>query len=135
MKINLNLLSIIVALAEEGTVSAAARRLKMRQSSVSRALAQLRAAFGDPLFVRTARGMSPTPRTLKLLERIRAALGIVIDRVLHVTAFDPAISDRNMTIALSDVGEMARLPGILDRLSKEAPTGAESELDLSGPPC
>lgn len=121
MKVNLNLLPVIIALAEQGSVSAAARKLRMTQPSVSRALAQLRQAFGDPLFVRTAGGMSPTPRTVQLLEPVRAMLGIFTDGVLLANAFDPAKLDRTITIALSDVGEMATLPGILARLNREAP--------------
>ena len=101
-------------------MSAAAHKLRMTQPSVSRALAQLRLAFDDPLFVRTARGMSPTPRAGKLLEPVRAMLGIVTSGVLQANTFDPATLDRTITIALSDVGEMATLPGILARLNREA---------------
>ena len=121
MKVNLNLLPVVVALVEEGTVSAAAHKLRMTQPAVSRALAQLREAFADPLFVRTARGMSPTPRTVKLLGPVREMLGILANGVFQVTAFDPRKLDGVVTISLSDVGEMATLPGVLSRLDREAP--------------
>ena len=112
---------VIVALAEEGTVSAAARKLRMSQPSVSNALAKLRHVFGDPLFVRTVRGMEPTPRALALLQPVRDALGIVANELLKPTAFDPAKLDGVISIAMSDVGEMITLPRILTSLNKVAP--------------
>ena len=60
-KIDLNLLPIAVALHERRSVSRAAETLNMSQPAVSTALGKLRRALGDPLFVRTSRGMEPTP--------------------------------------------------------------------------
>lgn len=111
-----------MAIAEEGTVSAAARKLSMSQPSVSSALAKLRHSLRDPLFVRTARGMAPTPRTLALLQPVRVTMGIVTNELLQTAAaFDPAKTDKTFSIALSDVGEMVVLPSILAHLSKVAP--------------
>jgi DNA-binding transcriptional LysR family regulator len=73
MKLDLNLLPVLVALVEEGSGSAAARRLKMSQPAVSAALTRLRDALADPLFVRTARGLDPTPRPLAVIAPVRAA--------------------------------------------------------------
>jgi len=93
----------------------------MSQPSVSNALAKLRHVFGDPLFVRTVRGMEPTPRALALLQPVRDALGIVANEVLKTTAFNPAKMDGVISIAMSDVGEMITLPRILTYLNKVAP--------------
>src|SRR5690606_32154619 len=58
---DLNFLYLVDALYREGSVSAAARRLDLTQPAASHALNRLRARFGDPLFVRSGAGMTPTP--------------------------------------------------------------------------
>jgi DNA-binding transcriptional LysR family regulator len=67
---DLNLLPTLDALLAEGSVAAAARRLGLSASAMSRALARLREATGDPLLVRAGRGLVPSPRALELRERI-----------------------------------------------------------------
>ncbi|MDT7589879.1 MAG: hypothetical protein QOE32_7429, partial [Pseudonocardiales bacterium] len=62
--IDLNLLVTFEAVMSERSVSAAAKRLGLTQSAVSHALRRLRTTFGDPLLVRGAEGMEPTPRAL-----------------------------------------------------------------------
>ena len=68
--IDLNLLMALDALLAEGTVAGAARRLGLSASAMSRTLARLRAATGDPLLVRAGRGMVATPRADELRERV-----------------------------------------------------------------
>lgn len=130
-RLDLNLLPVIVALAENRSVSAAARHLGMSQPAVSSALARLRASLGDPLFVRTARGMEPTPRALAVLAPARKALGIVGHEILSSQGFDPATSHWKITLALSDIGEMVFLPKILARLQAEAPHMTVRSVTLS----
>jgi DNA-binding transcriptional LysR family regulator len=67
---DLNLLVTLDALLAEGSVAHAAERLRLSPSAMSRALARLRAATGDPLLVRAGRGLVPTPRALELRERV-----------------------------------------------------------------
>ena len=67
---DLNLLVTLDVLLAEGSVAAAARRLRLSPSAMSRALARLRETTGDPLLVRAGRGLVPTPRALKLRERV-----------------------------------------------------------------
>src|SRR6201996_5326782 len=69
--VDLNLLTALDALLAEGSVAGAARRLRLSSSAMSRALARLRAATGDPLLVRAGRGLVPTPRAIALRERVR----------------------------------------------------------------
>lgn len=69
---DLNLLPALDALLSEGSVTAAARRLGLSASAMSRTLARLRAATGDPLLVRAGRGLVPTPRAMALRERVHA---------------------------------------------------------------
>ncbi len=67
---DLNLLVTLDVLLAEGSVARAARRLRLSPSAMSRQLARLREATGDPLLVRAGRGLVPTPRALALRERI-----------------------------------------------------------------
>ncbi|TIP23906.1 MAG: LysR family transcriptional regulator [Mesorhizobium sp.] len=67
---DLNLLVTLDVLLTEGSVARAARRLRLSPSAMSRALARLREATGDPLLVRAGRGLVPTPRALELRERV-----------------------------------------------------------------
>lgn len=68
--IDLNLLTALDALLAEGSVAGAARRLGLSASAMSRTLARLRAATGDPLLVRAGRGMVPTPHAAGLGNRV-----------------------------------------------------------------
>ncbi len=69
--IDLNLLTALNALLAEGSLAGAARRLGLSASAMSRTLARLRAATGDPLLVRAGRDMVPTPHATDLRNRVR----------------------------------------------------------------
>jgi len=119
--LNLNLLLVLDALSREQNVTRAAKRLGLTQSAVSNALAQLREALGDPLFVRARRGVVPTERALALAGPVRQALGIVESALEGSGAFDPATTTRSFVIAASDYTEYVVLPPLLRRLEREAP--------------
>ncbi len=119
--IDLNLLPIVVALYEERSVSRAAERLGMTQPGLSTALARLRLALGDPLFIRVGGAMHPTDKTLSILEPIRSMVGLVRDQILEPAAFDPARASGPVTVALSDVGEIVFLPQLLETVRRQAP--------------
>ncbi|WP_189445130.1 LysR family transcriptional regulator [Salinicola rhizosphaerae] len=67
--IDLNLLVALDVLLEEQSVTAAAKRLRLSPSAMSRTLKRLRDTTGDPLLVRAGRGLVPTPRAIELRER------------------------------------------------------------------
>ena len=123
-RLDLNLLPIAVALYDERSVSRTATRLGMSQPAVSSALSRLRKAFGDPLFIRSGRGMQPTPRAQSFIAPAREVLARVDRDVLSELSFDPAAAKTTFTLALSDVGEMVFLPRILQRLQRLAPQAA-----------
>lgn len=58
---DLNLLVVLDALLQEGSVTGAARRLNLTPPAVSRALGRLRSITGDELLVRVGRNLVPTP--------------------------------------------------------------------------
>jgi DNA-binding transcriptional LysR family regulator len=118
---DLNLLPVVLAVAEEKSVSRAALKLGWSQPKVSIALNKLRHALGDPLFVRGSHGMEPTPRAAALIAPTRDILARVKNEVLMSAAFDPATTTRRFTFALSDIGEMTFLPKLLAYLQRHAP--------------
>ncbi|UOD29224.1 LysR family transcriptional regulator [Massilia violaceinigra] len=67
---DLNLLITLDVLLAEGSVARAARRLNLSPSAMSRALARLREATGDPLLVRAGRTLVPTPRAIALRQQV-----------------------------------------------------------------
>ena len=73
-QVDLNLFVVFDAIYAEQNLTRAAEILHITQPAVSNALNRLRETLGDPLFVRIARGMRPTPVAHTLVEPIRAAL-------------------------------------------------------------
>jgi len=119
-RIDLNLLVILEALLAERHISRAAERLHMSQPAVSHALGRLRHLFDDPLLVRGAQGMVPTPRALALVRPLTEALRRV-HGVLDPTAFEPASAERTFRVGMSDYGAAAVLPRLVATLRHEAP--------------
>jgi len=131
--LDLNLLHVLVALGECRSVSAAALRLQRSQPAVSVALAKLRRSFGDPLFVRSGNAMQPTPRAAALVQSARSLLARVEADMVAAPDFDPAASQRTVTLALSDVGELVFLPQILRELHARMPRAAVRSVSLHAP--
>lgn len=119
--IDLNLLKVFNAVFNEQSISQAAAMLCVSQPAVSNALRRLRELYNDPLFVRTANKMLPTPKAQELSGPISNAL-IKIDRTMVVEdQFWPTTSHRIFNVALTDYGEYFFLPKIIRRLEREAP--------------
>ena len=118
---DLNLLAIAFALYDELSVTRAARALGMSQPAVSMALRKLRAILNDPLFIRAPTGVAPTPRAHALVQATRPLVERLREDLLTEERFDPALSTRTISIALSDVGEMVFLPKLLERFRSRAP--------------
>lgn len=99
---DLNLLVTLDVLLREGSVAGAARRLRLSPSAMSRALARLRDATGDPLLVRAGRGLVPTPRALEL----RGQVGAIVDQaraaLRPATALDLSRLERIFTLRSSE---------------------------------
>jgi DNA-binding transcriptional LysR family regulator len=119
--IDLNLLSVFQEVYRERQISSAARKLGLSQSAVSNALARLRRAFGDELFVRTASGMQPTPLATQMAEPIGVAMAQVALALNQRSRFDPATSGRRFVLAMTDVGEIYFMPTLIERCRVLAP--------------
>lgn len=119
--IDLRLLAVFDAIYRTRSVTSAANALELGQPAVSVALAKLRAHFGNPLFVRTSRGMEPTPFAESLARPVRGVLD-ALDLVLgHENEFDPASSDRTFCLCMTDISQLVLLPRLWEKLRAEAP--------------
>jgi DNA-binding transcriptional LysR family regulator len=114
------LLQLLLAVIEEGSITAAAQRLGVTQSAVSHLLDKLRAIVGDPLFVKSGRGIVATTRALALARHARD----LIDGLRNFAAtgaFDPSQVQAQITIAANDLQNHLLLPALLRRLRAVAP--------------
>ena len=120
-EIDLNLLRVFHQLMQDRRVSGAAEALGLSQPAASNALRRLRELLGDPLFLRTPRGMEPTPYALQLAGPVGLALATLHDALNARSSFEPAASSRSFTLAMSDVGEIYFLPELMQVLAEQAP--------------
>ncbi|MBI3148128.1 MAG: LysR family transcriptional regulator [Betaproteobacteria bacterium] len=129
--IDLNLLVILDALLQEGSVSAAARRIPLSQPATSLALQRLRTLLGDPLLVRSGARMLPTPQAQALREPVARILSEIAD-TLQPESFAPATSERIFRIHATDHIELSLLPEVLQRLAREAPRARLASYSMDG---
>src|SRR3954462_8477953 len=98
--LDLNLLTVFEAIYEIGTVSGAADRLALSQSAASHALARLRDACKDDLFVRARRGLSPTPAAQEMYPAIKQALERLRATWAEASGFAPGTSQHRFRISI-----------------------------------
>jgi len=119
--LDLNLLRALDAIASERSVTVAGERIGLSQPAMSNALSRLRQLFDDPLFVRTPRGMRPTPFAQQLAQPVREALRLIQTALQQHAGFEPRSSGNTFRLFMSDIGEMVFLPGLLERIKHDAP--------------
>jgi DNA-binding transcriptional LysR family regulator len=118
---DLNLLVLFETVMQEQHVGRAAVRLNLSPSAVSHGLGRLRLLLGDPLFLRTPKGVVPTDRAQELQAPIADILARVRDVVASAEPFDPAHSSRRFTIGAPDGVSSIFLPPLLESLRRSAP--------------
>lgn len=129
--VDLNLLVVFDALLRTRSVTRAAADLGMSQPATSFALNRLRTTLGDPLFVRTSRGIHPTPHAEHLAEPLTEILDSIRGRLLQQPTFAPSAAERTVTLDMPDIGELVFLPSILKRLAIVAPKVSIQTVNLS----
>lgn len=105
-------LRTFLIILEESSVSKAADRLHVTQSAVSHTLSKLRAVLGDPLFVRSGQGLTPTERAMALKEPVQR----VLDGMRSLTdgrPFDPLSEEMQFQIAANDLQRELIFPALL----------------------
>jgi len=120
--IDLNLLVVFNQLLIERRVSKVADNLNLSQPAISNALSRLRRLTGDTLFLRTTKGMEPTPFALELAEPVAYALGLIHTAINQRTSFEASTAKRSFTVGMTDIGEIDLLPRLVDELARVAPS-------------
>ena len=118
---DLNLLFTLDVLLAEGNVARAARRLRLSPSAMSRALARLREATGDPLLVRAGRGMVASPRALELRDSITQLVHDAEAALRPADQLDLGKVDRTFTMRASEGFVENFGAKLLARMAEEAP--------------
>ena len=118
---DLNLLFTLDVLLAEGNVARAARRLRLSPSAMSRALARLREATGDPLLVRAGRGMVASPRALELRDSITQLVHDAEAALRPADKLDLGKVDRTFTMRASEGFVENFGAKLLARMAEEAP--------------
>jgi DNA-binding transcriptional LysR family regulator len=120
-----NLLPVLRALIDTGSITRTGELLELSQPAASRAVARLRRQLGDPLLVRTSKGYRLTPFAESLKERVDAALEAA-GQVFKPAGFDASSSVRKFCIATTDYGALAVLPAVASAIALAAPQATVS---------
>ena len=120
-KVDLNLFIVFDAIYTEANLTRAGQIVGITQPAVSNALARLRETFNDPLFVRTAQGMVPTPMAQNIIGPVRNALQLLRVSVQESRTFDAKQANKTYRISMTDLSEQILLPPLFQRLRRLAP--------------
>ena len=119
--LNLNLLAALEVLLDECSVSVAARKMHLSQSSMSGILARLREHFGDPVLELSGRQLVRTPFGESLMQPLKEAMEH-IERIAAATAsFEPLTSTRRFSVVTSDYMIQLLLPHAMSVIEETAP--------------
>lgn len=132
--ISLRHLKTLSLLLEVGSLTQAAHILGVSQPTVSKSLASLRAHFADPLLVRVGVAMHPTPRAAALAGPLRDLLTASDSLRASTQAFDPAVSQREFTCLVTEVGMIQFIPALMRRLEQAGPGLSLRALQLDSRP-
>lgn len=119
-RLDLTLLLVFAEAMRTRKLGAVAERLGLTPSGVSHALTRLRDIFQDPLFLRHATGVRPTPRAIAMLDDVNAAIA-ALSRTVEQSAFDPTSIRRVFRIAALDFGVTMLAPHLIELIAKSAP--------------
>jgi DNA-binding transcriptional LysR family regulator len=119
--IDLNLLKAFDALLAERRVKLAAARIGITQPAMSNALNRLRHLFEDELFIRTPEGMQPTARARELAGPLQRAMKEIAAAFAGPLPFDAAVSERTLTIGITDFSVVGLALAVAERIQRLAP--------------
>ena len=118
---DLNLFIAFDVIYTEKNLTKAGQVLGITQPAVSNALSRLRELFGDDLFIRTSKGMIPTPVANQIIKDVRSALSLIQNTISETEKFDPSIAEMTFKISIGDSSEYRLLPPLIKELAEIAP--------------
>ncbi|MEU5064997.1 LysR family transcriptional regulator [Streptomyces virginiae] len=121
MQLDLNLLTALDALLEEGSVAGAAARLHVTAPAMSRSLGRIRHTTGDQILVRTGRTMTPTPYAIAVRAQVHELLHQVQGVLAPSRELDLATLERTFTLRWHDSLVALSGPALLASVREQAP--------------
>jgi DNA-binding transcriptional LysR family regulator len=119
--LDLNLLVVFDAVAQERNATRAGAKLNMTQPAISHALGRLRTALRDELLIRTPEGMEPTPYAQRLVGPVRAALESLHTALDDAPSFDPETTERSFTLAMDNRATVVLAAPVAAAVGAQAP--------------
>ncbi len=129
-RLDLNLLIVFDAVAQERSATRAAAKLNMTQPAISHALARLRGAARRAVRAHPD-GMEPTPYAERLAGPVRTALESLHAALDGAAAFDPAAAERGFSVAVDNRAALVLAAPLATTVAAEAP-GVSLALRPSG---
>lgn len=120
-KIDLNLFHILINIYQEGSITAAAKKLHLTQPAVSHALSRLRTKFNDDLFIRHGRRMVPSAHCLQILPKITQAISELESTLTDDSEFDINQHKRQLNFGFRDILESIFFPELITDLVTHTP--------------
>lgn len=118
---DLNLFIAFDVIYTEKNLTKSGQVLGITQPAVSNALSRLRELFDDELFIRTSKGMIPTPVANQIINDVRSALSLIQNTISETEKFDPSTADMTFKISIGDSSEYRLLPLLIKELAEVAP--------------
>ncbi len=118
---DLNLFVVFDVIYTERNLTKSGEVLGITQPAVSNALSRLRENFNDELFVRTSKGMVPTPVAENMVNDIRQALDLIRNSISESESFKPKTANATFRISIGDTSEYRLLPQLIKNISNSAP--------------
>lgn len=115
---DLNLFRIFTAVYRTSSFSRAAEELDLTQSSVSNAIARLKLAVGEELFIRVGRGVKPTASAMNLYQQLASSVSEIEQVASSFELFDAKRSERTFYVYASE-SVILLLQGIVEQLLEE----------------
>lgn len=119
-RLGIKQLRIMEALLKDGNLGRVADQMGLTQQAISANLATLREVFGDPLFVRTGRGVMPTALAQELSVEISDVLG-ALERLVERAPFAPAQVVAAVNISAADYAHCVAVAPRLQAIRAQAP--------------
>lgn len=119
-QLDLNLIRVLCAVVEAGTVTQAALRLDMGISAISYGLSKLRQHYNDPIVIRTGNGMEPTVTALDLYRAFKPALELLATTEKSEEA-DAANHKKTLSIRCNSMFEWRLTHELLSNNAVEVP--------------
>ena len=102
-QLDLNLIRVFCTVCELNSITLAAEKLDLTQSSVSNALIRLKKTLGCELFIRVGRGILPTSTGYFLYESLSPLMTQLAQTLQSVQDFDPKLSIRVFQVYANEV--------------------------------